>query len=162
VGRAFPVAAQLHGSLLCQVSWLGSCAAGWRQAPRCIAGAARLECHWCAVEVLEQEVDAPDEMALEIADGFFLGFAASALCGGVDRRLRVVADLCQSEHVDRVVELPVAARVQAMAVGAPGADRDRRACPEPGELRVAGEPIDPGDLADQLRGDQRPDARLGE
>jgi hypothetical protein len=76
--------------------------------------------------------------------------------------VRVVADLCQSEHVDRVVELPVAARVPAMAVGAPGADRDRRARPEPGELRVAAEPIDPGDLADQLRGDQCSDARLGE
>ena len=58
------------------------------------------------------------------------------------------------EHVERVVELTVAAGVEAVAVGPSGGDRDRRASGDARELRVAGEPVDPGDLADQLRRDQ--------
>src|SRR5205814_9845034 len=53
------------------------------------------------------------------------GFAASALFGDVQRGARVVAELGQREHVDGVVELAVAAGIQAVAIGAPGADRDR-------------------------------------
>ena len=62
----------------------------------------------------------------------------------------------------RVVQLMVTARIRAMAVGGSGADRDRRARADPGELRVAGEPVDPGDLADQLGGNQHAEATLGQ
>jgi hypothetical protein len=53
-----------------------------------------------------------------------------------------------------VVELAVAAGVQAVAVGASGGDGDRRVAGEAGELRVGGEAVDVGDLADELGGEQ--------
>jgi hypothetical protein len=59
----------------------------------------------------EEVVDPADEVAFEAADRFALGFAALALFGDVDRGLGVVADSAEGEHVDRVVELTVAAAV---------------------------------------------------
>ncbi len=66
----------------------------------------------------EEGVDASDEVAFEAADRFALSFAALALFGDVDGGLGVVADSAEREHVDGVVELAVAAAVQAVAVGA--------------------------------------------
>jgi len=43
-----------------------------------------------------------------------------------------------------------------------GGDRDGGAAGEASELGVAGEPADPGGLADQLGGDQNAEAVLGE
>jgi hypothetical protein len=60
------------------------------------------------------------------------------------------------------LSLAVAAGVKAMAVGAAGGDGDGGASREAGELRVAGEPVDPGDLADQLGRDQDAQALLGQ
>jgi len=77
-----------------------------------------------------------------------------AVWGDVGRGLRVVENLGEGEHVERVVELTVPAGVQAVAIGASGGDGDRGASGDARELGVAGEPADPGDLADQLRGDQ--------
>ena len=62
-----------------------------------------------------------------------------------------MAQTAERDHVDRVVELAVAAAVEAVAVGSAGADWDRCAASDSRELRVRGEPIDPGDLADELR-----------
>jgi len=70
--------------------------------------------------VFEEVVDAADEMALEAANRLFVCLPAGALFGDLHRGARVVGDFANREQVDRVVELAVAARVQAMAVGAPG------------------------------------------
>ncbi len=64
--------------------------------------------------------------------------------------------------MERVVELSVPAGIEAVAVGPSGGDGDRGASGDARELRVAGEPVDPGDLADQLRGDQHAEAVLGQ
>jgi hypothetical protein len=63
-------------------------------------------------------VDPADEVAFEAADRFALGLASCSLFGDVERGLGVVAESAEGEHVDRVVELAVAAAVQAVAVGA--------------------------------------------
>jgi hypothetical protein len=54
--------------------------------------------------------DAPDEVALEAADGVAVGLAFGAF----------------ALEVDGAVDLAVAAAVQAVAVGLARADRDRR------------------------------------
>ena len=117
---------------------------------------------WDAVGVVEEVVDASDEVAFEAADRFSVRLAVAALFGDVDRGPGVVEELGEREHVEGVVELAVAAGIEAVAVGASGGDRDRRASGEPRELRVAGEAVNPGDLADQLGGDQHPDPSFGQ
>ena len=82
--------------------------------------------------------------------------------GDVERGCGVVAELGEREHVDRVVELAVAAAVEAVAVGASGADGDWGAAGGAGELRVGVKAVDPGDLADQLRGDDHAETAFGE
>jgi hypothetical protein len=61
-------------------------------------------------------VDTADEVAFEDADCLSVGLAVAALFGEVGRGLRVTHDLGEREHVDRVVELAVAAGVQAVTV----------------------------------------------
>jgi hypothetical protein len=112
--------------------------------------------------VSEEVVDASDEVAFEAADRFSVAFPVAALLGEVDRGPGVVEDLGEREHVEGVVELAVAAGIEAVAVGAFGGDGDGGASGEARELRVAGEPVDPGDLADQLGCDQHAHARLGQ
>ena len=56
----------------------------------------------------------------------------------------------------------VAAGVEAWRSVRPEETGSAGAGGEPGELRVAGEPIDAGDLADQLRGEDHSEATLGE
>jgi hypothetical protein len=75
-------------------------------------------------------------VTLETADRVALGLAALALVSDVDRSLWVVADLGQSDHVDRVVELSVPAAVEPVLVGASGADRYWSASGDPGEFGV--------------------------
>jgi hypothetical protein len=58
-------------------------------------------------------------MTFEAAGRFSFGFAVRALLGDVDRGLRVVADLGERQQVKGVVELAVAARIKAVAVGPP-------------------------------------------
>jgi hypothetical protein len=83
-----------------------------------------------------------------IASG--LVFAFGVLFGDVAGGLRVVVDAGEREHVKGVVELPVAAAVQAVAVGASGGDGNRRAPREASELRVGLEAVDAADRAGQL------------
>jgi hypothetical protein len=67
---------------------------------------------------VQEVVDASDEVAFEAADRFFVGLPVAALFGDVDRGLRVVEDFGEGEHVERVVELTVAAGIETVAVGA--------------------------------------------
>jgi hypothetical protein len=74
----------------------------------------------------------------------------------------VAAQTSDGDAVDGGVDLAVAAAVEAVAVGVAGADRDRGDAAGAGELGVAGEAPDAGDLADQLARRQRAEAGLGE
>jgi hypothetical protein len=65
-------------------------------------------------------VDAADEVAFEAADRFSVALPVGALFSEVHRGPWVVEDLGEREHVERVVELTVAARVEAVAVGPSG------------------------------------------
>jgi hypothetical protein len=111
---------------------------------------------------VEEVVDAADEVAFEAADRFWVGLSAGALFGDVEGGLGVVVDAGEREHVERVVELAVAAAVEAVAVGASRGDGDRRAPREASELRVGLEAVDAADLTEQLRRDQHPDSLLGQ
>src|ERR1035437_7665028 len=113
-----------------------------------------------AVGVVEEVVDASDEVAFEAADRFLAGLPVAALLGDVDRCPRVVEYFGEGEHVERVVELTVPAGIEAVAVAPSGRDRDRGASGDARELRVTGEPVDPGDLTDQLGRDQHAEALL--
>ena len=99
-------------------------------------------------------------MALEAADRLAVGLAFRGLAVDVGAGLRVAAGASDRDAMDRGVDLAVAAAIETVAIGAPGTDWDRR---EPGrsrELRIAGEPVSTGDLADELGGSQRPEPRL--
>jgi hypothetical protein len=71
-------------------------------------------------------------------------------------RARVTATM------QRAVELSVAAAVQAHAVAAPGGAGDRRGARLHREVPVAGEALGAGGVADQRRGGERRDPRLGQ
>ena len=70
--------------------------------------------------------------------------------------------LVEREAVKRAVELAVPAAIEAMTFGVTGGCGDRGAAARARELGVGGESVGAGDLADQLRGGQRPAAALGE
>src|SRR3954454_9798983 len=110
---------------------------------------------------LEEVPEAAGEVAFEAADGFFGVLALGAFAGDVGLGLGVAAQAGDGDAVDGGVDLAVAAAVEAVAVGLAGADRDRGDARGAGELGVGGEPVGAGDLADELGGGQRPEARLG-
>ena len=89
-----------------------------------------------AVGVLEEVVDAADELSFEAANRFLVGLASSTLLGDVDGSRRVMAELDDREHVEGVVELAVAAGISAVAIGTSRGNRDRCAPRQPGDLRV--------------------------
>lgn len=60
-------------------------------------------------------------------------------------------DAGQREHVERVVELAVAAAIQAVAVGTSGGDGNRCASGEASALRVCLQALGAADLADQRK-----------
>jgi hypothetical protein len=85
------------------------------------------ECGWRPSRVAQKVVGPADEVAFEAADRLVLGLGALALFDYLERGLRVVEDPAEGDHVDGVVELAVAAVVQAEAISAAGSDRDRDA-----------------------------------
>src|SRR5689334_12979903 len=101
-------------------------------------------------------------MPFETSDRFAVGLAAFALSGDVQGGLRVKPDLADGEHVNGVVELAVAAAVEAVAVGASGGHRDGGAPGDARELCIAGEPVDASDLADQFGGGDHAEPALGQ
>jgi hypothetical protein len=49
------------------------------------------DCDWDTLRVAEEVVDAADEVAVEVTDGFLLGLPVGALAGDLDGGARVVA-----------------------------------------------------------------------
>jgi hypothetical protein len=72
----------------------------------------------------------------------------------------VTAGARDGDPVNGGVDLAVAAAIEAVAVGSARADRDRCQAGGAGELGVGGKAGGAGDLADQLRGGQRPEPGL--
>jgi hypothetical protein len=101
------------------------------------------------------------EVAIEAADCFAVSLAIGGLAGDVVTGLGVAAGARDGDAVNRRVDLAVAAAVEPVAAGLARADGDRRNAGGAGELGVAGEAADARDLADQLGGGQRSNARLG-
>jgi hypothetical protein len=99
-------------------------------------------------------------VAFEAADRFAVGLAFGGLAGDVGLCLGVAAGARDGDAVDRCVDLAVAAAVEAVAVGVARADRDRGEAGGAGEFRVGGEAAGAGDLADEFRCGQRPEAGL--
>src|ERR1700756_2994116 len=97
------------------------------------------------VWVFEEGEDAADGVSFEAAQRLGGGLAGVALFGDVGGGFAVVGEFAEREHVDGVVELAVAAAVEAVAAGVARADGDRGAAGDPGEFGVGGEPVDPGD-----------------
>jgi len=62
--------------------------------------------------------DAADEVALERSAGFAAGLAFGLFAFEEGVGLGVVAGLCERESVERAVELAVAARIEAVTIGA--------------------------------------------
>jgi hypothetical protein len=111
---------------------------------------------------LEQVPDAAGEVAFEASQRFAVGLAFGAFAFEVGLGFAVAACAGERDAVQRGVELAVAAAVQAVAVGAPGADGDRRDAGGARELGVVCEAAGAGDLAEQLGGRQWPEAWLDE
>jgi hypothetical protein len=64
--------------------------------------------------------------------------------------------------VQRAVELAVAAAIEAVAIASPGGHRDRCDARGAREVRISGESLRTGGLADEDRGAQRAAPSLGE
>jgi hypothetical protein len=76
--------------------------------------------------------------------------------------LLVAARASDDDAVQRCVDLAVGAVVEAVALRVGGARWDRRDAGDARKLCWRGEAPRAGDLADELGGDQRPEARFGE
>jgi hypothetical protein len=111
---------------------------------------------------LEKSPDAAGEVALEAADRFAGAFAFAAASLDVVAGLGVTAGACDDHAVKRGVDLAVAALVEALALRVARAGGDRRDAGGAGELGRCREALGAGDLADELGGDQRPEAGLVE
>jgi hypothetical protein len=88
-------------------------------APRILIPVCQADWWWDAGGVVKEVVDAADELAFEAPDRFLVGLASGALFGEVDRSLRVIADLGERQQMEGVIEVAVAAGVQAAAVSPP-------------------------------------------
>ena len=107
-------------------------------------------------------VEAPREVTFEAAQRSLGGFAFGLFALEVRLGLGVVAGAGDRDDVQRVVELAVAAAVQAVLAALPGGARDRCDAGLQREARVGLEPFGAGGAADQDRGDERAAAGLGE
>jgi hypothetical protein len=104
---------------------------------------------------LEQVPDAAGEVAFEAADRFAVGLAFGGLARHVVAGFGVAAGAGDRDAVNGGVDLAVAAAVEAVPVGAPGADWYRGQAGGASELGVGGEALSAGDLADELGGSVR-------
>jgi hypothetical protein len=111
---------------------------------------------------LEEAPNLAREVAFEAADGFAVGLACGGLAGDVVAGLGVAAGSGDGDAVNGGVDLAVAAAVEPVAVGLARADWDWCDACRARKLGVGREAFGAGDLADQLRGRERPEARLGE
>src|SRR5215216_4794021 len=90
---------------------------------------------------LQEVPDAAGEVAFEAAEGFAGGLAFGPFAVEVGAGLGVAAGAGDGDAVDRGVDLAVAAAVEAVPVGAAGADRDRGEAGGAGQLGRGGESL---------------------
>jgi hypothetical protein len=109
----------------------------------------------------EEPVVVPGEVALQAPHRLHARLAFGFLALQVCASGWVQASPSNGDDVQRSVDLPVAAAIQAMAVVSAGGDRDRRDTGEPGEVGVALEALRARGLPDQDCGSQRPAPGLG-
>ena len=88
---------------------------------------------------LQESVEAAGDMAFEGADRFAAGFALADAPLDVGLGLGVCAGSGEGDAVDGVVECPVAAAVEAVAVGGAAGCWDWGDAGEAGEARFASE-----------------------
>jgi hypothetical protein len=106
--------------------------------------------------------DAADEVPLEAPDRLAGALAFAAPTGDVVASLGVAAGPGDDHAASRRVDLAVAALVEPVALRVARAGWDRRNAGGAGELGGRDEALGAGDLADELGGDQRPEAGLVE
>jgi hypothetical protein len=101
-------------------------------------------------------------VALEATQCLALGLALGETAGNVVLRRLVAAQLGDGDATEGGVQLAVAAAIEAEARAVAARGRDRRDAGQASEFRRRAEALDAGDLGDQLRGGERPDAGEGE
>ena len=99
--------------------------------------------------------DAAGEVALEGADGVAGGLAFGVLARDVVLRFGMTPRPSDCNAMDRGVDLPVAAAIEAVTVRFARANRDRREARGARELGIGIKALRTGDLADELGGGQR-------
>ena len=107
----------------------------------------------------ELSVHGVADLALERAEGFFLGLALGDLSLEVDASDgRRIADLGNGGHAERVVELTVPALGDPVNDSAARSELDRCRPVVGGEGVAVSEPANIAGIADELRGDDRTDS----
>ena len=106
--------------------------------------------------------DLSGDVAFEAPDRFEFGLAFGLFAVDVGAGVGIQLGAAERDDVDRAVQLPVTAAVQAVAVGFSGAGGDRCGAGVPGEARFAAEPLRAGGAADDHRRGDGADALLRE
>lgn len=112
----------------------------------------------CSGVDLELPPDRVGDPSLQGAEGFFAGLALGLAAQVVGAPGSVVADLGDGDHVDRVVQLAVASRVEPVTLTVRAGGFDRCGAVVPGELSTRPEPADVVDVAEHDRRDDRADS----
>ena len=99
----------------------------------------------------ERVVELASYVALEASDDLGLRFAFGGPSLGVGAGALAVAQPAHCDHVQRAVGVPVAAIVEAVAVGASGRDGQRAGAAQRGERRFASQSLDVLASGDQER-----------
>src|SRR5579875_3889029 len=115
---------------------------------------------WWSGGGVEQSPDASGEVAFEAADRFALALAGCDLALDIGPGGWTEVHLGERDDVDRAVQLPVTATVQAVALGLAGAGGDRGGSAVPSETGVGTEPLRAGGVTDDDRGGHDPAAGL--
>jgi hypothetical protein len=95
-------------------------------------------------------VDPVGDTPLQTPEGVGFGPSLGQLALVIGPALGVAGDLGQGDVVQDPVELPVAATIEAVAVGASGAGRQRRGPVAHGELGLGGVAADVADLGEEF------------
>ncbi|CAA9322967.1 MAG: hypothetical protein AVDCRST_MAG11-2095 [uncultured Gemmatimonadaceae bacterium] len=118
-------------------------------------GDGRRERRWGRLEAAEEHVD---QAALETTHRRAGGLALGPFLLVVRLRERLAAALGECDDVDRAVEPAVPAGIDAVGVAATGRDGERGDAGEGGERRGGVDARGAAELAEETRGDDRPDA----
>jgi hypothetical protein len=104
--------------------------------------------------------DLTGDMAFEAADRLQLGLAFGLLAFEIGAGRGVELGPAERDDVDRAVQLPVTAAMQAVTTRLAGARWDRRRSGTSGEARLAAKPLRASGPADDDRRGHRPHAEL--